>query len=62
MKRSPEIDQILKLMGEKDTFLITSHKDPDGDSIGSQIGLYLAFGRFWKESLHCKSGRHARKV
>jgi phosphoesterase RecJ-like protein len=29
-------------MREKDTFLITSHKDPDGDSIGSQMGLYHA--------------------
>ena len=42
MKRSPEIDQILKLIREKSTFLITSHKDPDGDSIGSQMGLYHA--------------------
>ena len=40
MKRSPEIAQILKLMEEKESFLITSHKDPDGDSIGSQLGLY----------------------
>jgi phosphoesterase RecJ-like protein len=37
---SPEIDDILKLMRGKDRFLITSHKDPDGDSIGSQLGLY----------------------
>jgi phosphoesterase RecJ-like protein len=44
MKRSktisPEIDKILKLIKEKDRFLIASHKDPDGDSVGSQLGLY----------------------
>ncbi len=37
---SSEIDEILKLMREKDRFLITSHRDPDGDSVGSQLGLY----------------------
>ncbi len=39
-KRNPEIDSILKLMSEKSRFLITAHKDPDGDSVGSQLGLY----------------------
>lgn len=42
MRRSPEIDQILNLIRDKNKFLITSHKDPDGDSIGSQLGLYFA--------------------
>jgi phosphoesterase RecJ-like protein len=42
MRRSPEIDQILNFISEKNKFLITSHKDPDGDSIGSQLGLYWA--------------------
>jgi phosphoesterase RecJ-like protein len=42
MKTSPEIATILKFMSEKQRFLITSHKDPDGDSIGSQMGLYHA--------------------
>jgi bifunctional oligoribonuclease and PAP phosphatase NrnA len=40
MKINPEIDQILKLMRDKTRFLITSHKDPDGDSVGSQLGLF----------------------
>jgi phosphoesterase RecJ-like protein len=42
MKISPEITQILDLMAGKNRFLITSHMDPDGDSIGSQMGLFLA--------------------
>ena len=49
MKRSPEIDQILQLMREKSRFLITSHKDPDGDSIGSQMGLYHALKNMGKD-------------
>ncbi|OGC92506.1 MAG: hypothetical protein A2W25_07355 [candidate division Zixibacteria bacterium RBG_16_53_22] len=42
MKTSPEIKQIHKLLTGKQRFLITSHKDPDGDSIGSQLGLFHA--------------------
>ena len=50
MKNSgPEIDNILKVLKEKQRFLITSHKDPDGDSIGSQLGLYLALAAKGKE-------------
>lgn len=42
MKTIVEIDQILSTIKENDSFLITSHMDPDGDSIGSQMGLYYA--------------------
>lgn len=34
--------RITELIKERDDFLITSHQNPDGDSIGSQIALALA--------------------
>lgn len=36
------MNEILKLLKERDNFIITSHIRPDGDSIGSQISLFLA--------------------
>jgi phosphoesterase RecJ-like protein len=56
MKRSPEIDQILKLIRENSAFLITSHKDPDGDSIGSQMGLYHALINSGKKATIANQG------
>ena len=56
MKNSPEINQILKIMEEKNRFLITSHKDPDGDSIGSQLGLFLALKNAGKEVIIVNQG------
>jgi phosphoesterase RecJ-like protein len=34
-----QINILNKLITDNDTFLLTSHQDPDGDSIGSLIGL-----------------------
>jgi len=35
------IENILKLIKNSENFVITSHVNPDGDSIGSEIALYL---------------------
>jgi phosphoesterase RecJ-like protein len=35
-----QINNLNKLIAENDAFLLTSHQDPDGDSIGSLIGFY----------------------
>jgi phosphoesterase RecJ-like protein len=35
-----QANEILKLAGEAQNVVITSHKSPDGDSIGSSLGLY----------------------
>jgi len=43
-------------MKEKQRFLIASHKDPDGDSIGSQLGLYLALTENGKEAVVVNQG------
>ena len=39
MKSSSELQQIIDIIEKHDNFLLTSHQDPDGDSIGSLIGL-----------------------
>jgi phosphoesterase RecJ-like protein len=49
MKIKTEIKNILDLMRWKKRFLITSHKDPDGDSIGSQLALYYALKQKGKQ-------------
>jgi phosphoesterase RecJ-like protein len=56
MKTNLEIRQILDLMKEKSRFLITSHRDPDGDSIGSQLGLCRALRDSGKEALVVNHG------
>ncbi len=35
-----QINNLNKLIAENDAFLLTSHQDPDGDSVGSLIGFY----------------------
>ncbi|MEW6679610.1 MAG: bifunctional oligoribonuclease/PAP phosphatase NrnA [bacterium] len=35
------MNEVLKVLQERDNFIITSHIRPDGDSIGSQISLFL---------------------
>ena len=43
MKRHPQvIDRILEVIRENETFCIVGHIRPDGDCIGSQLGLALA--------------------
>lgn len=56
MKKTAEISRILSIIKEHDKFLITSHMDPDGDSIGSQLGLYHALRDAGKKSLIVNQG------
>jgi phosphoesterase RecJ-like protein len=39
-RNKADIDLLIRLIEENDDFLLTSHQDPDGDSIGSLVGLY----------------------
>ena len=41
--------RIAELIRARDDFLITSHQNPDGDSIGSQLALALALERMGKK-------------
>lgn len=40
MSRTETVNNVLRAIGEKQSFLITSHMDPDGDSLGSQMALF----------------------
>lgn len=51
-----EMDRILSTVEENNKFLITSHMDPDGDSIGSQLGLYHAIRDAGKQAAIVNQG------
>jgi len=40
MLQDPEIESIKKLLSEKKKIVITTHYNPDGDAMGSSLGLY----------------------
>lgn len=43
------MDNILRCIEERDTFLVTSHVSPDGDNLGSTLALYYALKKLGKE-------------
>ncbi|MBU4485666.1 MAG: hypothetical protein KKD38_01935, partial [Candidatus Delongbacteria bacterium] len=45
------IKQIGLFLKNNDDFLITAHYGPDGDNIGSCIGIYLALNRIGKKAV-----------
>lgn len=45
------LDQIVKLMRERDHFVIAGHIGPDGDTIGSCYGLAMALVRLGKKAV-----------
>lgn len=50
MKSTPKIvEKILDVIDESDTFCVVGHMRPDGDCIGSQLGLTLALQNQGKE-------------
>ena len=51
-----EMDRILSTIEGNNEFLITSHMDPDGDSIGSQLGLYHALRDAGKKTVIINQG------
>jgi len=44
------IQKIAKILREEDNFLIVTHVNPDGDAIGSLLGLHLALVEMGKKS------------
>ncbi|NLI16108.1 MAG: bifunctional oligoribonuclease/PAP phosphatase NrnA [candidate division Zixibacteria bacterium] len=51
-----QINILNKLITDNDTFLLTSHQDPDGDSIGSLIGLNNYLKRLGKKTMVYSQG------
>jgi phosphoesterase RecJ-like protein len=56
VKTTAEISRILSAIKEYNKFMITSHMDPDGDSIGSQLGLYHALRDAGKKTVIINQG------
>jgi len=61
MTNSSEIKQIIDIFGQEDNFLLTAHQDPDGDSIGSLIGLALYLESLGKKIIIYNEGRLPQK-
>ena len=59
--REPLIPRdLLEFIREGEKFLIASHKEPDGDCVGSQLALSSALQRMGKEVIICSAGPFKR--
>ena len=45
------VNQIISLLRERDMFVIAGHIGPDGDTIGSCLGLAMALGKLGKKAI-----------
>ncbi len=61
MKSNSDFQQIIELFENKNRFLITSHQDPDGDSIGTLIGLYKFLTGLGKDVIVYNQGNLPKK-
>ena len=57
MSSKTDYQEIIKLIEKENDFLLTSHQDPDGDSIGSLIGLYKFLKGIGKRVIAYNEGR-----
>lgn len=48
-KDEKKIEEIVKILNKKDSFLITSHINIDGDAIGSELALYISLKKLNKK-------------
>jgi len=46
-----DFDRLLDLIRERDKFLITTHEGPDGDALGSLLGMHELLGYLGKDSV-----------
>lgn len=57
MKAEAEFQKLLDLIQNNESFLLTAHQDPDGDSIGSLIGLNNFLKKQGKQTVVYSQGR-----
>jgi phosphoesterase RecJ-like protein len=55
MPKSETIEDILKVIRDHEVFLICSHANPDGDSIGSQLAFYSFLTEIGKKAYFLKT-------
>jgi phosphoesterase RecJ-like protein len=56
----PIPQELLDFIQSHKKFLITGHKEPDGDCVGSQLALASALRRLGKEAIPCSAGPFKR--
>ncbi|GHU82181.1 phosphoesterase [Spirochaetia bacterium] len=56
----PVPQQLLDFIREGTKFIVAGHKEPDGDCVGSQLGLCSALTRLGKQALPCSAGPFKR--
>jgi phosphoesterase RecJ-like protein len=47
--RDPAFESVLRLIRERDRFVVTSHRNPEGDALGSSLGLGAALIEMGKQ-------------
>jgi bifunctional oligoribonuclease and PAP phosphatase NrnA len=53
---TPELREVAEAIRSHDRFLITTHENPDGDSLGSILAMKLALGQLGKDGVMYLSG------
>ena len=48
----PKMDSVIKCIEDNNVFVVTSHVSPDGDNIGSTLGMYRFLERLGKKVYH----------
>ena len=53
---NPDLTQVARAIREHDRFLVTTHENPDGDALGSLLGLTLGLRELGKDAVMFLSG------
>lgn len=48
----PQMDSVIKCIEDNNVFVVTSHVSPDGDNIGSTLGMYRFLEKLGKKVYH----------
>jgi phosphoesterase RecJ-like protein len=53
---NPELTEVARAIGEHGRFLVTTHENPDGDALGSLLGITLGLRELGKDAVMFLSG------
>src|SRR5688572_4705351 len=51
MTTTADLDAVVQAIRDRDSFLVTTHENPDGDALGSLLAVHLALGSLGKDSV-----------
>src|SRR3954447_24954917 len=49
MTQSNDLAAVVDVLRDRDRFLVTTHENPDGDALGSLLGMTLGLGRLGQD-------------